>query len=398
MKNTQFRSGLSIFLYSAVAAAALAGCGGGSDATTPAVVAAASNQLYSETNTTSNTIVRMARNAADGSLTVTDSTSTGGVGTNGLTAAGAAVPANPLGSQYAVTTSSDGKTLFAVNAGDDSISTFSIDSAGKLTLLKKNSTTGTFPNSVGYSKGYLYAAFLGSSQVIAYKVGSDGSLTAVGTKSLAAGGAFVPTQVKASPDGAFLLVGSKSAAIISYPINADGSLGAAVRNSTENKVDLTKDIQVPFDGVFMGNRTYVVADVASASLASYMLKDDGTLTPITPALTNGQKASCWLSITPNGKWAYVGNGGGSISLYSVSTIGVLALVNATAANENINVAGDSWISGDGKYLYSTYLKDGSVVAYSINDTTGALTKVGMKVQVTPANGSTSSPMQGVVGL
>ena len=386
-----------MFVYSAVTAAALAGCGGGSSAGVSADTTAASNQLYSETNTTSNTIVRMARNAADGSLTVTDSTSTGGVGTNGLTVAGTTAAANSLGSQFAVTTSSDGKTLFAVNAGDNTISAFSIDSTGKLTLLKKNGADD-FPNSLGYSKGYLYAAFLGSSQVIAYKVGSDGSLTAVGTKSLAAGGAFVPTQVKASPDGAFLLVGSKSAAIISYPINADGSLGAAVRNSTENKVDLTKDIQVPFDGVFMGNRTYVVADVASASLASYMLKDDGTLTPITPALTNGQKASCWLSITPNGKWAYVGNGGGSISLYSVSTTGVLALVNATAANENINVAGDSWISGDGKYLYSTYLKDGSVVAYSINDTTGALTKVGMKVQVTPANGSTSSPMQGVVGL
>jgi len=64
----------------------------------------------------------------------------------------------------------------------------------------------------------------------------------------------------------------------------------------------------------------------------------------------------------------------------------------------MGVAGDSWISGDGKYLYSTYLKDGSVIAYSINDTTGALTKVGAKVQVTPANGGASSPMQGVVGL
>jgi 6-phosphogluconolactonase (cycloisomerase 2 family) len=250
---------------------------------------------------------------------------------------------------------------------------------------------------VAYSKGYLYAAFLGTSQVIAYKVGSDGSLMAVGTKSLAAGGAFVPTQVKASPDGAFLLVGSKSAAILSYPIGADGTLGAAVRNSTAN-TDPTKDIQVPFDGVFVGNRIYVVADVKTASLASYTLNADGTLSQPISVVPNLQQASCWLSITPNGKWAYVGNGSGSISLYSVSTTGVLALVNAMAANEGIAVAGDSWISGDGKYLYSTYLKDGSVISYSINDTTGAITKVGNKVQVTPANGSTSSPMQGLVGL
>ncbi len=333
----------------------------------------------------------MARSTTDGSLTTTDSTLTGGVGTNGLTVAGTAAAANSLGSQFAVTASSDGKTLFAVNAGDDSISTFSIDSTGKLSLLKKNGTTGTFPNSLAYNNGYLYAAFLGSSQVIAYKANSDGSLTAVDTKSLAAGGAFVPTQVKASPDGAFLLVGGKSSAIISYPVTGDGSLGAAVRNTTT--------IAVPFAGVFLGNRIYVTADVATASLSSYTLNADGSLTPITQSvLATGQGASCWLSLTPNGKWAYVGNGGGSISVYSVSASGALALINPTAANEGIAVAGDSWVSADGKYLYSTYLKDGSIISYSINDATGALTKVGSKVQVTPANANAGSSMQGVVGL
>lgn len=383
---------LSMFVLAAVAVATLAGCGGGSSSfADPATAAVAVNQLYSESNSTSNTIVRLARSTTDGSLTVTDSTSTGGVGTNGLTVAGTTAAANSLGSQFAVTVSSDGKTLFAVNAGDDSISSFSIDSTGKLNLLKKNITTGTFPNSLAYSKGYLYAAFLGTSQVIAYKVGSDGSLAAVDTKSLATGGAFVPTQVKASTDGAFLLVGGKSSAIISYPISADGSLGAAVRNATT--------IAVPFAGVFLGNRIYVTADVATASLSSYTLNADGSLTPITQSVVaTGQGASCWLSITPNGKWAYVGNGSGSISLYSVSATGALALVNTTAANEGIAVAGDSWISADNKYLYSTYLKDGSIVSYTINDATGALTKVGAKVQVTPANGSASSSMQGVVGL
>ena len=393
MKKRSPHLRLSMFVLAAVAAAALAGCGGGSNASTDTATttAAAINQLYSESNSTSNTIVRMGRSSTDGSLTMADSTSTGGVGTNGLTVAGTAAAANSLGSQFAVTVSSDGKTLFAVNAGDDSISSFSIDSTGKLNLLKKNVTTGTFPNSLAFSKGYLYAAFLGTSQVIAYKVNSDGSLSAVATKSLAAGGAFVPTQVKASPDGAFLLVGGKSSAIISYPISADGSLGAAVRNSTT--------VAVPFAGVFLGNRIYLTADVATASLSSYTLNADGSLTPITQSVVaTGQGSSCWLSISPNGKWAYVGNGSGSISLYSVSTTGALALLNATAANEGIAVAGDSWISPDGKYLYGTYLKDGSIVSYSINDTTGALTRVGTKVQVTPANGSTSSSMQGVVGL
>lgn len=375
-------SKFSKFAFSAVVAAVLVGCGGGSSSSN----LLAANQLYSETNAGSNTIVRMARSAVDGSLTVTDTTSTGGAGSNGQTVAGTSAAANSLDSQFAITVSSDGKTLFAVNAGDDSISSFSIDATGKLTLQKKNQTTGNFPNSLAYSKGYLYAAFLGSKKVIAYKVNSDDSLTLVGEKPLTTGGDFVPTQVAVSTDGAFLLVGGKSSAIISYPIGSDGSLGAAVRNATI--------ITVPFAGVFLANRIYVTADVATSSLSSYQLNADGTLTAISQIIPNSQGASCWLSITPNGKWAYVG----TISVYSISGAGALTLVNAVAADEKIAVAGDSWISSDGKYLYSTYLKDGSVVSYRIDDTTGALTKVGAKVQVTPANGTASSPMQGVVGL
>jgi hypothetical protein len=129
------------------------------------------------------------------------------------------------------------------------------------------------------------------------------------------------------------------------------------------------------------------------------LSANGTLTAITQSvLATGQGASCWLSITPNGKWAYVGNGSGSISVYSISATGALTLVNATASNEALGVAGDSWISADGKYLYSTFLKDGSVIAYSINDMTGAITKVGNKIQVTPVNSPSSSTMQGLVGI
>jgi 6-phosphogluconolactonase (cycloisomerase 2 family) len=391
MKKYSLQPRLSLFILATVAAATLVACGGGGGGTTPVTPTAAVNQLYSETNMTSNTIVRMARSATDGTLTATDTTSTGGVGTNGLTVDRTLAAADPLASVFSVITSSDGLTLFAVNAGDDSISSFSIDSSGKLTLLKRNATSGTFPNSLALSKGYLYAAFLGSSRVIAYKVSADGSLTEVDNQRLSAGGTFVPTQVKVSPDGAFLLVGGKSSAILSYPISASGTLGAAVRNATT--------IGAPFAGVFVGNRTYITADAASASLSSYTLNADGTLTPITQtALATGQTASCWLAITPDGKWAYVGNGNGSISLYSISASGVLALVNATAANEGLAVAGDSWISADGKYLYSTYLKDGSVISYSINATTGALTQVGTKIQVTPANGTASSPMQGLVGL
>jgi hypothetical protein len=65
MKKYALHPRISMFLVAAVAAATLVACGGGGSSS-PA--AAAVNQLYSETNFSSNTIVRMARSTTDGTL------------------------------------------------------------------------------------------------------------------------------------------------------------------------------------------------------------------------------------------------------------------------------------------------------------------------------------------
>ena len=107
-------------------------------------------------------------------------------------------------------------------------------------------------------------------------------------------------------------------------------------------------------------------------MASYTISATGALTSIN-IVAHSQAASCWLSNTPNGKFAYVGNGSGTISSYSISPTGTLTLLNATAANEGIAATGDSWIRADGKYLYTAYLHAGVVLSYTIN-ADGTLTK------------------------
>ncbi len=336
-------------------------------------------------------VVHMVRNQ-DGSLTVQNQTSTSGAGTNGLGPGGTAVAADDLVSQHSVIISSDNKTLFAINAADNSISTFSIDPAtGNLTLEKKTTTNGSFPNSLAYSSGTLFVSFVnGADQLAAFEVNSDGSLTPNGsyTLPLAPGSttSVVPTQVTVSPDGTFLLVGSKTGEVISFPINGNGTLGNAVVNPT--------NIAAPFAGAFLSNGIYLSTDAATAALESFGLSQ-GSLTAIGgPVLATGQKASCWLSVTPSGTFAYVGNGGGTISSFSVNSTGALTLLNATAANEGIAVAGDSWISKDGKFLYTAYLAKGMVIAYAINSD-GSLSKVGTPASIV-TNGS--GTMQGLAGI
>jgi 6-phosphogluconolactonase len=368
----------------------LTGCGndGGVASTSAAAVA----QLYTQTNEEANAVVQMARNS-DGTLTVKNKYFTGGSGTNGVRLGDATLQSVPdsLVSQHSIIITPDKKSLYTVNAGDNTVSMFSIDpSTGNLNLKKINNTGGIYPTSLAYSKGFIYLTFQGGSQQLqAYSANQDGSLAIVGAYAIPKNGVnpVSPTQVVVAPDGAYLIVnaGFASNEAVSYPINADGTLGAAVST--------TAGVASPFAGEFVDSSLYLATSIANKSLAAYSAAN-GALTPIGAPLTSGNGGPCWLSIAPGGKLAYVGNGSGPISSYAVTAGGALTLLNATAAADSLKVAGDSWISPDGKYLYAAYLADGFVLAYAINSD-GSLTKIGAPALVSTVTGIS---MQGLVGI
>jgi len=378
------------------AAGILSACGG-SSTTTPAATPTppapvAMNQLYTQTNEQANVIVHMSRNA-DGSLTVQNRVFTGGVGTNGVKfgdTTNTSVP-DSLVSQNSVVISSDHSTLFAVNAGNNTVSTFAIDpTTGNLTLKRVNTTAGVFPTSLAFNNGHLYVSFEGGSEKLqAYNVSGDGALTLIGAYAVPAKGnhPVSPTHVTLSPNGTFLYVsaGTGSNAVASYAVNADGTLGSSTLN--------TSGIVSPFAGTFVNNSLYLSTDIADKALAAFSV-NGGTLTPIGTPLTSAQAGPCWLVVTPNGQFAYVGNGSGPISSYTIASNGTLTLKNATEAKDSAKVAGDSWISPDGKFLYTAYLADDEVIAYSIGSD-GTLTKVGSPVLM---NTVTKISMQGLAGI
>lgn len=366
----------SIARLSLVALAAcvslLAACGGGSE--DPATT----HHLYTETNVTGNAIAHLVR-ADDGSVSLKNAFATGGAGTN--------TGADPLVSQNSVIVSDDHKTLFAVNAASNSVSAFAIDVAsGDLTLLAHNATTGTFPVSLAQRSGKLYVLFQGSHTVQAFSAGSGSLGAAIGSYDIPGAGPK-PTQITISPDGKFLVVsaGTASNTLVAYPIAADGTLGAAVASSA--------GVVSPFAGAFLSNGIFLSSVAAGHALQSLTFSAGAFTTNGTPVVGDPAGAPCWLAITPDGRFAYTGDGGsGTIVSYTVGSSGSLTLLNAKAANESIAVAGDTWISADGKFLYTAYLAAGQVIAYAIG-TDGALTKIGSAVTVTPGN-----TMQGLAGL
>jgi 6-phosphogluconolactonase (cycloisomerase 2 family) len=405
-QRTPFRIGVIPSVLTALAASVLLAACGGDDssapvASIPPVATPLANQLYTQTNETANAVVHFKRQS-DGSLVKSDSALTTGVGTNAVNVAGATVP-DSLASQHSLVIGADAKTLFNVNAGDDSISAFSIDqTTGALTLLKKSAATaGHRPNSLALDNGILYSTFQsGANALAAYKVGADGSLTQVAAYDLNALGDISgasPTQVVASPDGTSIIVnaGTGSGAILSFPVNADGTLGTPVTTTT---------LATPFAGAFLPQKTNPVYLATSTSLTSLTEFSDaaGLLTLVNTAAATGVPgvaAPCWLVLDPTGTFAFVGNGSGAISSYSVSPTTGVALVNATAATEpgvktGIGaVAADSWVSADGKFLYAAYLGDDKVVAYSIG-LNGSLAKIGE----TTIGTATGLSLQGLVGI
>jgi 6-phosphogluconolactonase (cycloisomerase 2 family) len=108
----------------------------------------------------------------------------------------------------AVTCADVGPFAFAANAGDNTVSVYSVDSStGALAPLGTPVATGSSPHSIATDPhgGYVYVANEASNDISAYVVGpASGALRAIPGASLAAGSR--PQALAFDPTGAFLYV------------------------------------------------------------------------------------------------------------------------------------------------------------------------------------------------
>jgi 6-phosphogluconolactonase len=394
-------------VVSAISVLVLAACGGsdGSNSNGGPVAHVVAPQLFAQTDDSTNAVLHFTRNT-DGTLGSGVSIATGGKGTGGVTFANnGTIGQDSLTSNNSVAVSADSTRLFVTNAGDNSVSVFSIDpTGGNPTLLAVSSTGGVLPTSLAFANGVLYVTHQqGQNQLGAYRLGSDGKLTQIGAYATIQANTL-PTQVTVTPDGKFVIVdirsqgdtasGAPNSTQLAYPVNSDGTLGTGTSSPTLGKG--------PFSTRFGSGalaRVGITVEAIGDAMSSYQLADTGTFSALSgPVTVPGQGAPCWLTLTPDNKFAYVGNGAGFISLFSVDATGHLALLNGSAASEPpltpsvSSFAEDAWISPDGKFLYQDYAGDDKIVAYSIGET-GSLTKLGEQ----PARTISKVSLQGLAG-
>ena len=322
----------------------------------PGVASAAPTEpvghVYEATNAAAGNGIAVFDRYADGTLQPAGTVATGGLG------AGAS-----LHSQGGL--ARDGHLVFAVNAGDDSVSALYAGGQG-LELRDTVSTHGDFPVSVTVRNGIGYVLNQGSDTISAFRYDPDGGLRwiAGSTRALTAnpaGGTVDAAQVSFTPNGNELVVTERATNSIDTFAVSHGLAGTATSHASAGTT--------PYGFDFDRSGDLLVSEAASGSASSYRVRP---FTTVTGALADTQRAACWLVVS--GSHAYVVNAASaSISSYTINADGSLELSQAVAATASAG-ATDAAVSPDHRTL-AVRLAAGSVATWQIGQD-GSLTSAG----------------------
>lgn len=299
--------------------------------------------LYTQTNDPDGNAIQRFLLGRDGGLRPAGTFATGGTG---LATLG--------GRQGAVELSDDGRHLYAVNAGSDTVSAFRVGPHGPA-LVGTFASRGDAPASVDEHRGRVYVLNSGTDPgVAAFTRRRDGSLAPIpgGTRALAPG-ADGAAQVSVTPDGRSLVVSERVAnRLETLRLDRHGRPGAPVVTPSSGAV--------PFGFAISARGVVVVSEAGASTVSSYRADHTGGLRAITPALPVGQGAACWVAVSPSGQFAYTGNAAGSISGFAIGHDGSLAPLDADGLTAALPSPRDLDFNGSGRFLLA--ISPGSTTA------------------------------------
>ncbi|MEP7169345.1 MAG: beta-propeller fold lactonase family protein [Bacteroidota bacterium] len=306
--------------------------------------------VYTESNDVAHNSILCYKQHADGHLSYESTTMSGGAG-NGA----------GLGSQGAVVLDEHHAWLYAVNAGDNSVSSFEVHSDGSLMLAHTTSSGGTTPVSVTTHHNLLYVVNAGSDNIKGLQIGAGGSLTDIAgsMQSLSITGAGA-AQISFSPNGYYLYVTEKATNMITtFHVNGSGVAGAGASMASVG--------QTPF-GFEFARGFMVVSNAAggaagAGSATSYSGTNSGNLNDVNGAIANNQAAPCWVAVTHHGRFAFTTNTAtDNISSYYVAPSGGLYLIHSAIPSGDAPI--DMVIAGNNYYAYTLCAADHTIREYN----------------------------------
>ena len=323
--------------------------------------------VVTETNDPGGNQLKVYSRDAKGKLKLVQTLNSGGNGSTQDVGCGPGCPI--LDSQGAVDLTPNGKLVFAVNAGSDNITSFIRRGKG-YKRVDTQSSGGDLPISLTTRNGLLYVLNTTSGDISGIRYNSKGQMSAINnsTKPITGQGqnAIFPSggarQVGFDRTGDQVVVtelasvgpgGPPPGLITSFKVNPNGTTGNGV--STKSSTPL------PFGFAFDQENHMIVSEVndpngvMDGSTSSYNYNEStGVPAPIN-TLTSGGALPCWVSLTNNGKYAFVINTGAGrpagAAKYAIGNDGTLTSRGVTLAPSGTFLWTDPAQSRDSKHLY-----------------------------------------------
>jgi 6-phosphogluconolactonase len=285
-------------------------------------------------------------------------------------------PVDPLGSQNSLVYNEALNMLFAVNAGDNTVTAFRTEHAGvRLWRTDVDPSGGQIPVSVAVSERLLYVLNAGGSgAVTTFEIDVRGRLEQRSVLELGlANPSSIPFDVTMTPGqvgidalARRLIVTNKSGQqlLVAQLDDAGLPVGPISATPTPNPVPFA------FEATRFGN---ILIAEASGSVSA-LEPTTGTTLEVTDSVPTGQMATCWIVVHPS-SFAYVSNtASNTISLLRFTRSGDLELLDDVAANTG-GAPIDLTLAGKGRFLYALNGQTGEIVGFSIDEMSGQLSRV-----------------------
>jgi DNA-binding beta-propeller fold protein YncE len=336
-------------------------------AAAPAFAGSGHGAVYTLTNSASGNAVAVFDRDADGNLAPDESVATGGAGSGA-----------DLGSQGALVL--EGRRLFAVNAGSNTISTLRVGPSRRPRLTDVEASRGVAPISVTVHGGLLYVLNSGDAthpaNIHGFVVLGGKLVSLPGSTRALSAAAPGPAQIEFSPNGRQLVVTEKGTnRIVSYQVNF---LGFASGPNAQPSAG-----QTPFGFAFDAQGRLIVSEAFGGApdasvMSSYSLASNGTISPIDPNVATTETAACWVVVTPDGRFAYTTNtGSGSISGFAIGANGSLTLLDPDGKTATVGAGPvDAAIADGGRFLYVLSSGSHEITGFEIQSAGGSLVPVG----------------------
>jgi 6-phosphogluconolactonase len=333
--------------------------------------------VYAMTNDPSENEILVYNRDGNGQLHFAGAVPTHGTGSGGIL--------DPLQSQSALAFSADRQYLFAVNPGSGTISSF-LSTPSQLFYIGNVNSGGAEPISIAVRGSLLYV--LDTASISGFRIQSDGRLEPIPSSTryfeTVGGRDLGSSDIVFSPDGRFLVVPQRdSNQIVVFPLQADGTTGTAVPNTSSGNM--------PFACAFTAGGVLVVTEAdggpTGAATSSYVITSNGTLQVVSASIPTQGAAPCWDVVSSDGRFAIVTNAGASVeTLFSVAANGQLTFISTTSAGAGVTPL-DTALTPNNQFLYTLDAAAGEISEFRFDESSQSLVNFGsISVGLTPNSG------------